>query len=120
PALFLAMMNGHTDNVKIFMQEIQSLVDNHIIHEDNLVKLLQTKSANETPGLYISMLYGFDEIIDIFLNALTTPITQELLSKKMVMDILAMKTRDGEPGLYAAMENNHPLCVTRFLSKVYG
>ncbi|MDW3538621.1 hypothetical protein NQ283_30530, partial [Escherichia coli] len=70
--------------------------------------------------LYISMLYGFDEIIDIFLNALTTPITQELLSKKMVMDILAMKTRDGEPGLYAAMENNHPLCVTRFLSKVYG
>ncbi|MDK6877106.1 hypothetical protein QP275_27665, partial [Escherichia coli] len=64
--------------------------------------------------------YGFDEIIDIFLNALTTPITQELLSKKMVMDILAMKTRDGEPGLYAAMENNHPLCVTRFLSKVYG
>ncbi len=49
PALFLAMMNGHTDNVKIFMQEIQSLVDNHIIHEDNLVKLLQTKSANETP-----------------------------------------------------------------------
>ncbi|ENR2353578.1 hypothetical protein ACEUNH_004405, partial [Shigella flexneri] len=59
PALFLAMMNGHTDNVKIFMQEIQSLVDNHIIHEDNLVKLLQTKSANETPGLYISMLYGF-------------------------------------------------------------
>ena len=66
------------------------------------------------------MLYGFDEIIDIFLNALTTPITQELLSKKMVMDILAMKTRDGEPGLYAAMENNHPLCVTRFLSKVYG
>lgn len=81
PALFLAMMNGHTDNVKIFMQEIQSLVDNHIIHEDNLVKLLQTKSANETPGLYISMLYGFDEIIDIFLNALTTPITQELLSK---------------------------------------
>lgn len=48
PALFLAMMNGHTDNVKIFMQEIQSLVDNHIIHEDNLVKLLQTKSANET------------------------------------------------------------------------
>ncbi len=66
------------------------------------------------------MLYGFDEIIDIFLNALTTPITQELLSKKMVMDILAMKTRDGEPRLYAAMENNHPLCVTRFLSKVYG
>ncbi len=54
PALFLAMMNGHTDNVKIFMQEIQSLVDNHIIHEDNLVKLLQTKSANETHGLYIS------------------------------------------------------------------
>lgn len=48
PALFLAMMNGQTDNVKIFMQEIQSLVDNHIIHEDNLVKLLQTKSANET------------------------------------------------------------------------
>ena len=47
PALFLAMMNGHTDNVKIFMQEIQSLVDNHIIHEDNLVKLLQTKSAKE-------------------------------------------------------------------------
>lgn len=81
PALFLAMMNGHTDNVKIFMQEIQSLVDNHIIHEDNLVKLLQTKSANETPGLYISMLYGFDEIIDIFLNALTTPIAQELLNK---------------------------------------
>lgn len=38
----------------------------------------------------------------------------------MVMDILAMKTRDGEPGLFAAMENNHPLCVTRFLSKVYG
>lgn len=72
PALFLAMMNGHADNVKIFMQEIQSLVYNHIIHEDNLVKLLQTKSANETPGLYISMLYGFDEIIDIFLNALTT------------------------------------------------
>ena len=36
------------------------------------------------------------------------------------MDILAMKTRDGEPGLFAAMENNHPLCVTRFLSKVYG
>lgn len=65
------MMNGQTDNVKIFMQEIQSLVYNHIIHEDNLVKLLQTKSANETPGLYISMLYGFDEIIDIFLNALT-------------------------------------------------
>lgn len=31
-----------------------------------------------------------------------------------------MKTRDGEPGLFAAMENNHPLCVTRFLSKVYG
>ena len=79
PALFLAMMNGQTDNVKIFMQEIQSLVYNHIIHEDNLVKLLQTKSANETPGLYISMLYGFDEIIDIFLNALTTPIAQELL-----------------------------------------
>ncbi len=73
------MMNGQTDNVKIFMQEIQSLVYNHIIHEDNLVKLLQTKSANETPGLYISMLYGFDEIIDIFLNALTTPIAQELL-----------------------------------------
>lgn len=48
PALFLAMMNGHADNVKIFMQEIQSLVYNHIIHEDNLVKLLQTKSANET------------------------------------------------------------------------
>ena len=47
PALFLAMMNGQTDNVKIFMQEIQSLVYNHIIHEDNLVKLLQTKSANE-------------------------------------------------------------------------
>ncbi|WP_158409427.1 ShET2/EspL2 family type III secretion system effector toxin [Escherichia coli] len=45
PALFLAMMNGHTDNVKIFMQEIQSLVDNHIIHEDNLVKLLQTKKC---------------------------------------------------------------------------
>ncbi len=86
------MMNGQTDNVKIFMQEIQSLVYNHIIHEDNLVKLLQTKSANETPGLYISMLYGFDEIIDIFLNALTTPIAQELLNKKMVMDILAMKT----------------------------
>lgn len=58
------MMNGQTDNVKIFMQEIQSLVYNHIIHEDNLVKLLQTKSANETPGLYISMLYGFDEIIN--------------------------------------------------------
>lgn len=76
------MMNGQTDNVKIFMQEIQSLVYNHIIHEDNLVKLLQTKSANETPGLYISMLYGFDEIIDIFLNALTTPIAQELLNKK--------------------------------------
>lgn len=38
----------------------------------------------------------------------------------MVMDILAMKTRDGEPGLFAAMENNHPLCFTRFLSKVYG
>lgn len=36
------------------------------------------------------------------------------------MDILAMKTRDGEPGLFAAMENNHPLCFTRFLSKVYG
>lgn len=86
------------------MQEIQSLVYNHIIHEDNLVKLLQTKSANETHGLYISMLYGFDEIIDIFLNALTTPIAQELLNKKMVMDILAMKTRDGEPGLFAAME----------------
>lgn len=102
PALFLAMMNGHTDNVKIFMQEIQSLVDNHIIHEDNLVKLLQTKSANETPGLYISMLYGFDEIINIFLNTLTTPIAQELLNKKLVM------------------ENNHPLCVTRFLSKIYG
>lgn len=33
------------------------------------------------------------------------------------MDILAMKTRDGEPGLYAAMENNHPLCVTRFSLK---
>lgn len=111
PALFLAMMNGHTDNVKIFMQEIQSLVDNHIINEDNLVKLLQTKSANETPGLYISMLYGFDEIIDIFLNALTTPIAQELLNKKLVMSILAMKIHDGEPGLYAAMENNHPLCV---------
>ena len=47
PALFLAMMNGQTDNVKIFMQEIQSLVCNHIIHEDNLVKLLQTKSAKE-------------------------------------------------------------------------
>lgn len=120
PALFLAMMNGHTDNVKIFMQEIQSLVDNHIIHEDNLVKLLQTKSANETPGLYISMLYGFDEIIDIFLNALTTPIAQELLNKKLVMSILAMKIHDGEPGLYAAMENNHPLCVTRFLSKING
>ena len=120
PALFLAMMNGHTDNVKIFIQEIQSLVDNHIIHEDNLVKLLQTKSANETPGLYISMLYGFDEIIDIFLNALTTPIAQELLNKKLVMSILAMKIHDGEPGLYAAMENNHPLCVTRFLSKING
>ena len=120
PALFLAMMNGHTDNVKIFMQEIQSLVDNHIIHEDNLVKLLQTKSANETPGLYISMLYGFDEIINIFLNTLTTPIAQELLNKKLVMSILAMKIHDGEPGLYAAMENNHPLCVTRFLSKIYG
>ena len=66
------------------------------------------------------MLYGFDEIIDIFLNVLTTPIAQELLNKKMVMDIFAMKTRDGEPGLFAAMENNHPLCVTRFLSKVYG
>lgn len=114
------MMNGHTDNVKIFMQEIQSLVDNHIIHEDNLVKLMQTKSANETPGLYISMLYGFDEIIDIFLNTLTAPIAQKHLNKKMVMDILAMKTRDGEPGLFAAMENNHPLCVTRFLSKIYG
>lgn len=38
----------------------------------------------------------------------------------MVMDILAMKTRDGEPWLFAAMENNHPLCVTRFLSKIYG
>ncbi len=97
PALFLAMMNRHTDNVKIFMQEIQSLVDNHIIHEDNLVKLLQTKSANETPGLYISMLYGFDEIIDIFLNALTTPIAQELLNKKLAMSILAMKIHDGEP-----------------------
>lgn len=120
PALFLAMMNRHTDNVKIFMQEIQSLVDNHIIHEDNLVKLLQTKSANETPGLYISMLYGFDEIIDIFLNALTTPIAQELLNKKLAMSILAMKIHDGEPGLYAAMENNHPLCVTRFLSKING
>ncbi|MCI3170733.1 hypothetical protein EQM11_00405, partial [Klebsiella pneumoniae] len=84
----------HTDNVKIFMQEIQSLVDNHIINEDNLVKLLQTKSANETPGLYISMLYGFDEIIDIFLNALTTPIAQELLNKKLVMSILAMKIHD--------------------------
>ncbi|EGM61952.1 putative ankyrin-like regulatory protein [Shigella flexneri SFJ17B] len=76
------MMNGHTDNVKIFMQEIQSLVDNHIIHEDNLVKLLQTKSANETPGLYISMLYGFDEIIDIFLNALTTPIALRAFKQK--------------------------------------
>lgn len=31
-----------------------------------------------------------------------------------------MKTRDGEPGLFAAMENNHPLCVTRFLSKING
>lgn len=38
----------------------------------------------------------------------------------MVMNILAMKTRDGERGLFAAMENNHPLCVTRFLSKIYG
>ena len=79
------MMNGHTDNVKIFMQEIQSLVDNHIIHEDNLVKLLQTKSANETPGLYISMLYGFDEIIDIFLNALTSNSTELQPNKKLVM-----------------------------------
>lgn len=85
-----------------------------------LVKLLQTKSANETPGLYISMLYGFAEIIDIFLNTLTAPIAQKHLNKKMVMDILAMKTRDGEPGLFAAMENNHLLCVTRFLSKIYG
>lgn len=76
------MMNGHTDNVKIFMQEIQSLVDNHIIHEDNLVKLLQTKSANETPGLYISMLYGFDEIIDIFLNTLATPIALRAFKQK--------------------------------------
>ncbi|GDJ44112.1 ankyrin repeat protein B [Escherichia coli] len=66
------------------------------------------------------MLYGFDEIIDIFLNALTTPIAQELLNKKLVMSILAMKIHDGEPGLYAAMENNHPLCVTRFLSKING
>ena len=31
-----------------------------------------------------------------------------------------MKIHDGEPGLYAAMENNHPLCVTRFLSKING
>lgn len=51
------MMNGHTDNVKIFMQEIQSLVDNHIIHEDNLVKLLQTKSANETLTLYLHVVW---------------------------------------------------------------
>lgn len=36
------------------------------------------------------------------------------------MSILAMKIHDGEPGLYAAMENNHPLCVTRFLSKING
>lgn len=111
PALFLAMMNGHTDNVKIFMQEIQSLVDNHIIHEDNLVKLLQTKSANETHGLYISMLYGFDEIIDIFLNALTTPIAQELLNKKLVMSILAMKIHDGEPD-YTPQWKIITLCVS--------
>ncbi len=45
------MMNGHTDNVKIFMKEIQSLVDNHIIHEDNLVKLMQTKSAKSQVSL---------------------------------------------------------------------
>lgn len=38
----------------------------------------------------------------------------------MVMDILAMKTRDGEPGLFAAMENNHPLCFTRFSLKFMG
>ncbi len=31
-----------------------------------------------------------------------------------------MKIHDGERGLYAAMENNHPLCVTRFLSKING
>lgn len=36
------------------------------------------------------------------------------------MSILAMKIHDGERGLYAAMENNHPLCVTRFLSKING
>ena len=76
------MMNGQTDNVKIFMQEIQSLVYNHIIHEDNLLNYCKLKVLTKHTGLYISMLYGFDEIIDIFLNALTTPIAQELFNKK--------------------------------------
>lgn len=118
PALFLAIINKHTNNVKIFIQKIQSLVNNHIIHKNNLVKLLQTKSANKTPKLYISMLYKFNKIINIFLNALTTPIAQKLLNKKLVISILAIKIHNSKPKLYAAIKNNHPLCVTQFLSKI--
>lgn len=66
------------------------------------------------------MLYGFDEIIDIFLNALTTPIAQELLNKKTGDEYFSHENTWWWARLYAAMENNHPLCVTRFLSKING
>jgi alkylhydroperoxidase/carboxymuconolactone decarboxylase family protein YurZ len=111
PGLYMALQNGHTETVKVYLQAVLASG----LGSEDQKELIASSSSDGVPGLLMALNLGHTETVKAYLEAVLDSGLRPEDKKELIACIFSS---DGVPGLCMALSLGHTETVKVYLEAV--